>query len=186
VALAEPLTPVFAFAGEAAGPVSIITVTLVLTFLTLVFGEVAPKRVALQHAERWALIAARPLAFLATASKPVIWLLSKATDVAVRLMGGDPGRHRQEITPGEIRDLVTTHGGFTPEQRLIISGAVEITERNSAKCLCPDGLCSPSTPTSPSTPRGPTWPPPLTRGRRSCAMATWTTPSAWSTSGTCC
>ncbi len=137
VALAEPLTPVFAFLGNAARPVAIVAVTLVLTFLTLVFGEVAPKRVALQHAERWALLVARPLSFLATASKPVIWLLSRATDVAVRLMGGDPTRHRQEITPGEIRDLVTTHGGFTPEQRMIISGAVEITERILREVLVP-------------------------------------------------
>ncbi|MGW4795079.1 hemolysin family protein [Nonomuraea sp. NPDC004297] len=129
VTLSEPLVPLLTFAGDAAGPVAIILVTIVLTFLTLVFGELAPKRVAMQRAESWALLVARPLSLVATLSRPVVWALGKSTDVAVRLMGGDPTQHREEISPEEIRDLVATHRGFTPEQRLIISGAVEITER---------------------------------------------------------
>ncbi|GAA3677416.1 hemolysin family protein [Nonomuraea antimicrobica] len=129
VTLSEPLVPVLAFLGDAAGPVAIIVVTIVLTFLTLVFGELAPKRVAMQRAETWALLMARPLSMIATLSRPVVWALAKSTDVAVRLMGGDPNLHREEISPEEIRDLVATHRGFTAEQRMIISGAVEITER---------------------------------------------------------
>nr|WP_223168079.1 hemolysin family protein [Nonomuraea sp. SYSU D8015] len=129
VTLAQPLVPLLGFLGAAAGPVAIVLVTIVLPFLTLVFGELAPKRVAMQRAETWALLAARPLNFIATLSRPVVWALAKSTDLAVRLMGGDPNRHREEISPEEIRDLVATHRGFTPEQRLIISGAVEITER---------------------------------------------------------
>jgi putative hemolysin len=137
VALAEPLVPPLDFLGGAARPVAIVAVTLVLTFLTLVFGELAPKRVAMQHAESWALLVARPLSMIATLSRPAVWLLGKATDAAVRLMGSDPAKHREEITPGEIRDLVATHRGFTPEQRLIISGAVEITERVLREVLVP-------------------------------------------------
>jgi putative hemolysin len=129
VSLAKPLVPALSFLGNAAEPVAIIAVTLLLTFLTLVFVELAPKRVAMQYAERWSLVVARPLAAIASISKPAVWLLSKTSDVAVRLLGGDPARHREDITPGEIRDLVNAHQGFTPEQRMIIAGAVEITER---------------------------------------------------------
>ncbi|MET7336934.1 hemolysin family protein [Nonomuraea sp. NPDC005650] len=129
VTLSEPLVPLLGFLGGAAGPVAIVLVTIVLTFLTLVFGELAPKRVAMQRAETWALLVARPLSFVATASRPVVWALAKSTDLAVRLMGGDPDLHREEISPEEVRDLVASHRGFTPEQRLIISGAVEISER---------------------------------------------------------
>ncbi|SDI97166.1 hemolysin family protein [Nonomuraea jiangxiensis] len=129
VTLSEPLVPLLGFLGGAAGPVAIVLVTIVLTFLTLVFGELAPKRVAMQRAETWALLAARPLSFIATISRPVVWALAKSTDLAVRLMGGDPDLHREEISPEEVRDLVATHRGFTHEQRLIISGAVEISER---------------------------------------------------------
>ncbi|MDA0637894.1 hemolysin family protein [Nonomuraea sp. MCN248] len=129
VTLSEPLVPLLGFLGGAAGPVAIVLVTIVLTFLTLVFGELAPKRVAMQRAETWAMLVARPLSFIAALSRPIVWALAKSTDVAVRLMGGDPHLHREEISPEEIRDLVATHRGFTPEQRLIISGAVEISER---------------------------------------------------------
>lgn len=137
VALAEPLMPLLGFLGDAARPVAIVGVTLVLTFLTLVFGELAPKRVAMQRAEGWALLVARPLGLLAQLSRPVVWLLGRATDFAVRLMGADPTRHREEVTSEEIRDLAAAHGGFTSEQRLIISGAVEIAERVLREVLVP-------------------------------------------------
>jgi putative hemolysin len=137
VSLAEPLTPRLGWLGTAARPVAIILVTLVLTFLTLVLGELAPKRIALQHAERWALLAARPLNALAVVSRPLVWLLAKTSDAVVRLLGGDPGKQREEVTPAEVRDLVIAHRGFTPEQRMIIAGAVEITERVLREVLVP-------------------------------------------------
>ncbi|SEG91973.1 putative hemolysin [Nonomuraea solani] len=58
VTLSAPLVPLLGFLGGAASPVAIVLVTIVLTFLTLVFGELAPKRVAMQRAETWALLAA--------------------------------------------------------------------------------------------------------------------------------
>lgn len=137
VSLAEPLVPALAFLGAAARPVAVVAITFALTFLTLVVAELAPKRVAMQHAQRWALLAARPLLAVATVTAPAVWLLGHATNVAVRLMGGDPAKHRDEITPAELRDLVSAHRGFTPEQRLIIAGAVEITERRLRQVLVP-------------------------------------------------
>jgi putative hemolysin len=74
---------------------------------------------------------------LAAISRPLVWLLGRATDLAVRLAGSDPRRHHEDITPAEIRDLVITHRGFTPEQRMIITGAVEITERILREILVP-------------------------------------------------
>jgi putative hemolysin len=137
VALAEPLVPFLSWLGGMARPVAVVVVTLVLTFLTLVFGELAPKRVAMQHAERWSLLVARPLGALAAICRPVVWLLAKTSDLAVRVMGADPRQHREDITPTEIRDLVSSHRGFTTDQRRIISGAVEITERILREILVP-------------------------------------------------
>jgi putative hemolysin len=137
VSLAEPLMPALGWLGAAARPVAIILVTLVLTFLTLALGELAPKRVAMQHAERWAMLVARPLNGLAAVTRPLVWLLAKASDAVVRILGGDPGKHREEITPAEVRDLVIAHRGFTAEQRMIIAGAVEITERVLREVLVP-------------------------------------------------
>ncbi|MDQ1014361.1 CBS domain containing-hemolysin-like protein [Streptomyces afghaniensis] len=73
MSLAEPLAPVLSFAGEAARPLAIASVTLTLTFVTLVAGELAPKRLAMQYAERWALLAATPLDILATIARPAVW-----------------------------------------------------------------------------------------------------------------
>jgi putative hemolysin len=131
--LVEPLAPL----GAAARPVAIVLVTVLLTFLTLVFGELAPKRIALQRAEGWSMLAARPLSFLATATAPVIWVLTRTTDLTVRLLGGDPTRAREEITEEELRDLVATRPQFTSEQRTIIAGAFEIAERSLREIVVP-------------------------------------------------
>ena len=137
VSLSEPLLPLLGFLGAAAKPVAILTVTLVLTFLTLVFGELAPKRIAMQRAEKWALLVARPLDLLSSVSRPAVWILGVTSDVAVRLAGADPKAHRDEISPDELRDLVAGHRGFTPEQREIIAGAVEIAQRRLREVLVP-------------------------------------------------
>jgi putative hemolysin len=135
--LAKPLIEPLAFLGGAAQAVSIIIVTIILTFVTLVVGELAPKRIAMQRAEGWALLVARPLDMLSTAARPVVWLLGKATDVLVRLFGVDPRASREEVSLEEIRDLVVAQRHFTPEQRTIISGAFEITDRTVREIIVP-------------------------------------------------
>src|SRR5918996_1937267 len=70
VSLAEPLVPQLEFLGGAARPAAVVLVTLVLTYLTLVIGELAPKRIALQRPERWARRAPPPLAGLSAPTPP--------------------------------------------------------------------------------------------------------------------
>ena len=137
VTLAEPLVPALDNLGSAAEPVALVAVTLALTFVTLVLGELAPKRVAMQRAEIWGLWAARPLAALATATRPLIWLLGHTTNLVVRLMGADPSRHRDQVTEEELRDLVATQTAFSEEERTIISGAFEIGDRTLRQVLVP-------------------------------------------------
>lgn len=137
VSLAEPLEGPLSFLDGAAGPVSVILVTLILAYFTLVFGELAPKRIAMQRAEKWGMVMARPLDVLSTLTRPVVWLLSKSTDVAVRLLGSDPTRQREEVTGDELRDMVAIHETFPPEQRQIIDGAFEIAERTLDEVMVP-------------------------------------------------
>jgi putative hemolysin len=137
VSLAEPLERRLDFLGGAARAVSIVVVTLLLSYVTLVIGELAPKRVAMQRAERWALLSARLLSAMAMLTRPVVWLLSRSTDVVVRIMGGDPSVTREEYTEAEIREIVGTQASFTAQQRLIIDGAIEISERTLAEVLRP-------------------------------------------------
>lgn len=137
VTLAEPLVPVLSFLGPAARPAAVALVTAILTFVTLVLGELTPKRLAMQYAERWALLVARPLYGLSVLARPAVSALSRATDLTVRLLGGDPQVTRKQLTPEELRDLVAGHRALTSEQRNIIMGALEIHERRLREVLVP-------------------------------------------------
>lgn len=137
VSLAEPLVPALSFLGGAANPVAIALVTVVLTFLTLVFGELAPKRLAMQYAMRWALLVARPLHVLSAASRPAVWALSASTNLVVRLFGGKPEPESEQMSAEELRELVSAQRGLNAEQRMIITGALEISERRLREVLVP-------------------------------------------------
>src|SRR5690606_7626390 len=106
-------------------------------YVTLVDGELAPKRLAMQRAETWGLLVARPLSFLSKVTRPLVWLLSKSADVIVRLGGGDPDRRSEEVTREEVRDLVAGIRSFDPQQREIIAGAFDISERSLRQVLRP-------------------------------------------------
>lgn len=137
VSLAVPLEEPLSFLGVWAEPVAVTVVTLLLAYVTLVFGELAPKRLAMQRAERWGLLTARPLAVMAVVTRPVVWLLSRSTDLAVRLLGGDPTRQREEVTEEELRDLVAAQTTFSEKQRGIIEGAFEASDRTLRRVLRP-------------------------------------------------
>ncbi|MSP21690.1 MAG: HlyC/CorC family transporter [Dehalococcoidia bacterium] len=137
VSLSAVVSPWLAPLGRAAGPVAILLVTLVLTFVTLVAGELAPKRLAMQRAEAWALTAAFPLAAVALVGRPAVWLLAKATDIVVRLAGGDPRHQREDITQEELQDLITSRRWFSPGQQRIIEGALEGGDRTLREILVP-------------------------------------------------
>lgn len=137
VALAEPLVPRLEFLGGAAEIVAVAGVTLILTFFTLVFGELAPKRLAMQMALPWAKIVVRPLDVLSTFSRPAVWLLGAATNMVVRLFGGRAEASSEELTPDELREIVSTHQGLGPDQREIIAGAFDIQERTLREVLVP-------------------------------------------------
>ncbi len=137
VTLAEPLVDLLAPLGRAARPTAIVLVVLALTFVALVAGELVPKRLAMQRAEGWGLLAARPLAALASAARPVIWVLGRVTDVIVRLLGGDPSVHRQVVTEDELRDMVASQPELTEHERAIIDGAFEFADRTLQQILVP-------------------------------------------------
>ncbi|HEX2153034.1 MAG TPA: hemolysin family protein [Acidimicrobiia bacterium] len=137
VTLAQPLADTLTFLGEGARPVSIVVVTLIIAYVTLVIGELAPKRLAMQRAEGWGLLVARPLAFVATITKPIVWVLSESADLVVRLLGGDPARRGQDVTEEEVRDLAAGVASFGPDQRVIISGAFDISKRSLRQILRP-------------------------------------------------
>ncbi|GAC1326214.1 MAG: hemolysin family protein [Mycobacteriales bacterium] len=120
-----------------AGPLGFFAVTLVITYVTLVVGELAPKRLGLQRAEGAAQLFAPPLARIATVVRPVIWLLSKSTDLVVRLLGGDPGATREAITEDELRGLVAAHESLSTDERKLIDEVFAAGERQVREVMLP-------------------------------------------------
>jgi putative hemolysin len=137
VSLAEPLIPILGALGAAAGPVAVLLITAVLTFVTLVVGELAPKRIAMQRAEAWAFAAGGALLLVARLTGPFVRLLGVATDLVVRLAGADPSRGRDALTQEEVRDLIATGGLYDPDERRIITGALEAADRILREVLVP-------------------------------------------------
>ena len=137
VSLAQPLIPLLEFLGRAAEPAAVVLVTVVLTYLTLVVGELAPKRIALQTPERWARRAARPLAVISTLTRPAVWVLARSTDLLVRLAGADPRRQREAVTEEEVRDMIATGSVFRPDQRRILAETIEVGTRRLSDVLVP-------------------------------------------------
>lgn len=137
VSLAQPLVPFLSALGTAAEGVAVGVITLLLTFVTLVFGELVPKRLAMQRALPWALAVAGPLDVLSRLSRPAVALLGHTVDAVVRLLGGRSDAGGQDISAEELGDLVTTNEALRAEQREIISGALELDKRTLRQVLVP-------------------------------------------------
>jgi putative hemolysin len=120
-----------------AGPIGFIGVTLLISFVTLVVGELVPKRLGLQRADRTAKLVSPTLNRLATAARPVIWLLSRCTDLLVRMLGGDPNTGREAITEEELRGLVAAHESLSTDERRLIDDVFAAGERSVSEVMVP-------------------------------------------------
>jgi putative hemolysin len=120
-----------------ASPVSLIVVTLAISIVTLIFGELAPKRIALQRSERVAVLAAPTLDRLATVARPLVWLLSRCTNLVVKALGGDPGVARGVMTEQELRDLVAGHQALSADERHIVGEVFDAGKRQVREVLVP-------------------------------------------------
>ena len=122
---------------EAAKTVSLIGVTLVIAYFSLVFGELVPKRLALYRTEEISLASAGIIDLLAKFFRPVIWLLSRSTDVVVRIFGIDPKEQRSQMSEEELLDLVTGHSALTDEERDIVEEVFNASEREVHEIMVP-------------------------------------------------
>ena len=106
-----------------------------ISFVTLVVGELVPKRLALQRPERAAMLFGPTLERLATVARPVIWLLSKCTNGLVRILGGDPLAGREAISEDELRGLVAAHESLSSDERRLIDEVFAAGERSVSEVM---------------------------------------------------
>ncbi len=117
--------------------IAFVLVTIVIAYLSLVLGELVPKRLALQRGEGIALRTAGPVDWLARVTRPFIWLLSVSTDAIVRLLGGDPTVGRERITQEELRGLVRSHDELSEAERELIDDVFAAGERELREVMVP-------------------------------------------------
>ena len=120
-----------------AEPLAFAVVTACITFVSLVFGELAPKRLALQRAAPLALFAAPLLERIARLARPVVWLLSICVNVVVRLLGGDPRQNRQRMTEQEVREIVAGTSAISQDERRIVGEVFDAGKRQIREVLRP-------------------------------------------------
>jgi len=133
-ALAEPLgnqLDRLAWIAPHGDQVAIVLIVVVITFLSLVVGELVPKRIALANPERAAALISRPMIGLSRIAAPAVWLLRVSSDGLLRLLGLSDAR-RASITEDEVKALIaegTRTGTFVPEERAMIEGVLRLTDR---------------------------------------------------------
>lgn len=134
------LSPYFVKWGLSQGVsefLSLLLITMVISYFSLVIGELVPKRLALQSAERIALATAPALSAWSRLMRPVIALLSWSTNLLVRVLGGDPKAARVEMTEEELRTIVVSHSKLDAEEREILDEVFSMNETQLREIMVP-------------------------------------------------
>jgi putative hemolysin len=120
-----------------AGGLSVFAVTIAITYVTLVFGELTPKRLGLQRAIGVASAVAGPVEWLSIAMAPVVWALGKSTDVVARALGVRGPAQRSGVTEEEIKLLVTEQGTLLDEEKRMIREVFELGDTVVREIMVP-------------------------------------------------
>jgi putative hemolysin len=121
----------------AAAPVALILITLVISYFSIVVGELTAKRLAMQRAEAFAIALAPLVNTIAKIATPVIWFLGKSTDLLVRVLGGDPNASRQEVSDQELRAMVGSSSTLGHEERQIVEEVFAAGEVSLRETMIP-------------------------------------------------
>lgn len=92
---------------DLAKPITIALSFAIVTFIHVVIGELAPKSLAIQYAERMTLAFARPLYFFGIIMKPIIWSMNGAARLILRIFGVQPVGHEQAMSEDELKIIMT-------------------------------------------------------------------------------
>lgn len=111
--------------------IAVVVITLVLSYFTLIFGELVPKRVAMRKAEPLALGMSAFISAIAKIFAPIVWVLTISTNAILRLMGIDPNAEGDDISEEEIRmmvDVGSEKGAIDHEEKEFIQNVFEFDD----------------------------------------------------------
>ena len=136
--IAPKLESLMGLAAGSMQAVSVIVVTIVLSYFTLVLGELVPKRLAMKYYEPIAFGVAGIIRFLSVVLRPIIWFVSVSTDLIGRIFGVKPGADEENVTEEEIRMLVDAGNemGFIEEsQKEMINNIFEFDDTTAGEVM---------------------------------------------------
>lgn len=116
--------------------IAVVVITLILSYFTLILGELVPKRVAMKKAEQLALGMSAFLTFISRLFAPVVWFLSASTNGVLRLLGIDPNAEEDEVSEEEIRmmvDVGSEKGVIDDDEKLMIQNVFEFDDLTAAE-----------------------------------------------------
>ncbi|MEP9353262.1 hemolysin family protein [Xanthobacter sp. KR7-65] len=140
--LGDQMGEALAHAGMPSGvahPLGYAAVVAAITYLSLVVGELIPKRLALQNPESLACVVAPLMVALSKISAPAVWLLDVSTRMVLKLLGNRSGGNNG-VTDEEIRAIITeaeTAGVIDPAERRMISGVMRLADRPVTAIMTP-------------------------------------------------
>ena len=111
--------------------IAVVAITLVLSYFTLIFGELVPKRVAMRKAEALALGMSALISGIATLFAPLVWFLTASTNAVLRLLGIDPDEEDEAVSEEEIRmmvDVGSEKGAIDREEKILIQNVFEFDD----------------------------------------------------------
>ncbi len=108
--LTNAITSSFDVPESIVSPIAVVLITLVMSYFSLVLGELAPKRIGMQVPEKIAFAVAKPLLVISKITAPFVKFLSLSTNGVVRLLGFDPNANEEVVTEEEIRMMVDVGG----------------------------------------------------------------------------
>ena len=124
----------------AADEIAFVVMTLVIALASIIVGELVPKTLALSFPERLALLVARPIGWVDRLLSPVVWTVSAASKVLVRLLGGKTEPRAGYLSTEELKMLVAgsaEEGALEEEEKERIHGAIELGERTVREVMVP-------------------------------------------------
>lgn len=116
----------------------LVGITIILSFVTLVFGELVPKRIAMAKSEKVAKAACGPVVACSVIMKPAIWFLSICTNGMLRLFGIDPKAESEEVTEEDIRmmvDIGEESGNIESTEKDMIENVFEFNNISASEIM---------------------------------------------------
>ena len=120
--------------------ISLVVITIILSYFTLVFGELVPKRIALQKSEQMAMLSVRPIVFVFKFAKPFVKLLSLSTNVLLRVIGMSDTDLEEKVSREEIKSLVDAgeeYGVINQIEKEMINSIFDFDDKLAKEVMTP-------------------------------------------------